>query len=378
MDEPFKNLFNEKAIRSMAVHLTRVAPDFDGEGFIAFAIDGLDNLELKQRSNQITSSLEHYLPKDFPRAAEILVASLDPKTDYSISEMEHGSTSNGIRGWPVMAMADYIARRGQNHLELSLNALREMTMRSSSEMAIRHFIQNHEASVMKVLNTWASDQNYHVRRLVSEGTRPRLPWAMRLPVFVKDPSPILPLLDQLKDDNEEYVRRSVANALNDIAKDHPDLVADIAKKWMVDASPERQKLVRHGLRTLIKLGHSGALEALGYGPPEVVIARFELMTKQVTLGSALEFQVDIVSCSNTDQPLVIDYVIHHVRNNGKTTPKVFKWKTVTLKAGAVLSGKRRHSIRPITTRRYYTGQHRVEILINGKKFGGENFMLLAE
>ena len=378
MPEPFKNLFSEKAIRAMAHHLVRVTADFDGEGFIALAINDLDNLELKQRSSQITKSLKQFLPEDFPRAVKILVSSLDPITNFSISEMEHGSTPDGIRGWPVMAMADYVAWHGQNHLELSLDALREMTMRSSSELAIRHFIQNYETRVMEVLSTWVNDQNYHVRRLVSEGTRPRLPWAMQLPEFIKDPSSVLPLLERLKDDNEEYVRRSVANNLNDIAKDHPDVVADIAKKWMVDTTPERKKLIRHALRTLIKSGHPGALKALGYGPPNVTVSHFDVLTKEVTLGNALEFELEIASNSTADQPLVIDYVIHHRRANGKTTPKVFKWKNITLKAGAKNFGIKRHAIRPITTRRYYAGQHRIEISINGQVFCGKGFFLHKE
>ena len=157
----------------MAGHLARVAPDFDEDGFIAFVIDGLDDLELKQRSSRITDALQCFLPGSFTVAAEILMASLEPTSDFSIGEMEEGSTANGIRGWPVMPMADYIARHGQGHLSLSLHALKAMTMRSSSEMAIRPFIENHEQAVLQTLADWAENENYHVRRLVSEGTRPR-------------------------------------------------------------------------------------------------------------------------------------------------------------------------------------------------------------
>lgn len=378
MPEPFKNLFNEEAIRAMAGHLVRVAPAFDGNEFIDFAIDGLDDLELKERSSRITDALERCLPGDFIQATEILLASLEPATDLSIGEMEQGSTAAGIRGWPVMPMADYIARHGQHHLAVSLDALKEMTKRSTSELAIRPFIKNHEKAVLQTLAAWVRDENYHVRRLVSEGTRPRLPWAMHLPRFIEDPAPILPLLIQLKDDSEDYVRRSVANNLNDVAKDHADLVANIAQEWMKDATPARKKLVRHALRTLIKSGHAGALSALGYGPAKVALSRFEVLTEEVTLGNALEFEAEIVSATDTDQPLIIDYVVHHMRANGATTPKVFKWKATTLKAGAVLTGKRRHPIRPITTRRYYGGHHKVEVLINGQNFGGQSFLLLTE
>ncbi len=375
MPEPLKNLFSETVIRAMAGHLSRCAPDFDADGFIAFAIDGLDGLELKQRSTRITDALERFLPGDITVATEILVASLDPATDMSIGEMEVASTANGIRGWPVMPMADYVARHGQHHLSMSLAALKEMTMRSSSEMAIRPFIKNHEAAVLKTLADWAGDENYHVRRLVSEGTRPRLPWAMHLPRFIADPRPILPLLERLKDDSEEYVRRSVANNLNDIAKDHPDLVAGIAQEWMRDAPPARAKLVRHALRTLIKSGHPGALAALGYGPAKVTLSRFDVLTEKVVFGGALEFEVELASATDADQPLIIDYVIHHMRANGSNTPKVFKWKNTNLKAGALMAGDKRHPMRPITTRRYYPGRHRVELVVNGENLGGQDFLL---
>lgn len=378
MSEPFKNLFNEDAIRAMAGHLVRITPKFDEKGFIDFAIDGLNDLELKERSSRITDALERFLPGDFVQATEVLVASLEPATDMSIGEMEQGSTATGIRGWPVMPMADYIARRGQHHLALSLGALKEMTKRSTSEMAIRPFIKNHEKAVLQTLAVWAGDENVHVRRLVSEGTRPRLSWTMHLPRFIEDPAPILPLLEQLKDDSEDYVRRSVANNLNDIAKDHEDLVASIAEIWMKDATPTRKKLVRHALRTLIKSCHAGALNVLGYGLPKGTLSRFAVLTEEVTLGGALEFEAEITSIAETDQPLIIDYVVHYMRANGETTPKVFKWRTTTLKAGALLKGSRRHPIRPITTRRYCGGHHKVEILVNGENFGGANFLLLTE
>ena len=201
---------------------------------------------------------------------------------------------------------------------------------------------------------------------------------MHLPRFIEDPAPILPLLEQLKDDSEDYVRRSVANNLNDIAKDHADLVTNIAQEWMKDATPIRKKLVRHALRTLIKSGHTGALKALGYGLPKVTISRFAVLTEEVILSGALEFEAEITSVADTSQPLVIDFVVHHMRASGETTPKVFKWKTTTLKAGTVLKGSKRHPMRLITTRRYYSGRHKVEILINGMNFGGADFLLLTE
>jgi 3-methyladenine DNA glycosylase AlkC len=375
MVEPFKNHLGEEAIRAMAGHFMRVNSGFDEEGFSTFATNGLDDLALKERSARITDALERVLPDDFSTAAKILVASLEPATDLSIGETEGGVTERGIRGWPIMPMAEYIARHGQGHVKLSLDALRDMTSRFSSEFAIRSFLQNHQDITLTTLAGWTRDQNEHVRRLVSEGTRPRLPWGVRLTQFVQDPAPVVELLEDLKDDPSEYVRRSVANNLNDIAKDHPDLVADIARMWLKDAPAERQHLVRHGLRSLIKAGHPGALRSLGYGPAIVELLRFELRAREVKMGGVVEFEIEISSTAKSDQPLIIDYAVHHMRAGGTITAKVFKWKTLTLKSGETLRGTRRHAFKLITTRRYYPGRHRVEIQVNGNTLGGADFEL---
>ena len=303
MAEPFKNMLGEGPIRAMAGHLSRVAPGFDGEGFIAHATHGLDALELKQRSTRITDALETFLPDDFSAATDILLASLAPDTGFAIGDMDAGVTEHGILGWPVLPLADYVARHGQDHIGHSLDVLKQMTTRASSEFAIRPFLHHHPQTTLNALETWTGDENEHVRRLVSEGTRPRLPWGMRLTRFVADPAPVLDLLHRLRDDPSEYVRRSVANNLNDIAKDHPDRVADIAKAWIKDATVERNRLVRHALRSLIKSGHPGALKALGYGPPKVELRHFAVTTPEVTLGGALEFEVGIASTTRSGSPV---------------------------------------------------------------------------
>ncbi len=375
MPEPFKNWLGEGPIRDMAAHLARVESTFDEPGFVAFAIDGLDGLELKERSSRIADGLERFLPTNYRASAKVLIDSLDPVTNATVAEIVEGSTDAGISGWPVMPMADYISNRGQDDVEFSLEILRDMTTRSSSEFAIRPFLADHTQTTLAALHKWVEDDNEHVRRLVSEGSRPRLPWGMRLNNFVEDPSSVLDLLERLKDDPSEYVRRSVANSLNDIAKDHPGVVADVAHRWMVNASPDRQRLIRHALRTLIKAGHSGALETLGYGAPAVTLLSFSVLTPEVVLGGALEFEFTLSSDTDVEQALMIDYVVHHMRANGKTTPKVFKWKTTTLAGGASTTATRRHVMRPITTRRYYPGTHRAELQVNGQILGGAEFAL---
>jgi 3-methyladenine DNA glycosylase AlkC len=308
-----------------------------------------------------------------------MLASLAPDDGGDIGSTDVNGRNiegRGIEGWAVMPMTHYVGLQGLAHFDLSMMLLKEMTKRSSSEFGIRFFLLAEPERTLSVLETWVGDSNVHVRRLISEGTRPRLPWAMRLPAFVRDPAPILPLLEALKDDGEEYVRRSVANNLNDIAKDHPDLVARIARQWLKGADKNRRRLVRHACRTLIKQGHKGTLKALGFGTPRVEMDMLRISTPQVIFGAALEFELSLTSTADRPQSLVVDYAIHHRKANGATTPKVFKWKTTTLAPHATLSAKRKHAIRKITTRVYYLGKHRLEIFVNGVSLGIEDFELI--
>jgi len=190
MVEPFKNFFGVDPIRSLARHLARVESTFSEEGFVAFATEGLDNLELKERSNQITDGLVEFLPNDYRRAAQVLLDSLHPETQFGIEEMDEATATLGVAGWLVMPMADYVTRVGLDDVEFSLEVLRQMTMRSSSEFAVRQFLVDHPETTLKTLHAWTRDSNEHVRRLVSEGSRPRLPWGMRLHQFVEDPTPV--------------------------------------------------------------------------------------------------------------------------------------------------------------------------------------------
>ncbi|QUX97295.1 DNA alkylation repair protein [Marinomonas sp. CT5] len=369
MAEPFKNLFNVNVITSMAEHFKRHWQEFNMQSFIDTASHQLDTLELKARSQQITAAMSQYLPRDFEQAGHILLNSLAPESD------EEQTLDDGIAGWAIMPMTDYVAIRGLAHHDFSMTLLNAMTRRFTAEFSIRFFLLDSPDETLKILKSWLKDDNKHVRRLISEGTRPRLPWAMQLPSFIQNPAPVIELLEDLKDDPEEYVRRSVANNLNDIAKDHPELVADIAKTWMQDADANRQKLIRHACRTLLKQGNRKVLEVFGYAPPQLSNIKLEIQDKQVRLNSHLEFSLLIESTSKHNQSLMIDYVIHHQKKNGKTAPKVFKWKKVVLPAGKNLSMSKQHLFKPVTTRVYYDGLHEVEILINGQFIAKDSFCL---
>ncbi len=374
MPEPFKNLFSRKVIQHMADHFARVWSDFPRDKFVTEASDRLEDLELKQRSEQIMEAMISCLPDDFDSAAGVMLESLAP--EKHIREKEESLCPEGISGWAIMPMTHYVGLHGLGHFDLSMDLMREMTKRFTSEFGIRFLIIAEPRRSLSLFKKWVRDPDEHVRRLVSEGSRPRLPWAMHLTEFIKDPTPMLPLLEALQDDESEYVRRSVANHLNDISKDHPDLIAEIAADWLKgEASPQRQRLIKHACRSLVKQGHEPTLKALGYKAARIRVEHLIVQTPVVEFGEYLEFELSFVSLGKQQQPLIIDYAVHHQKANGKLTAKVFKWKTLALAGEGTFLAKRRHVMRQISTRRYYPGLHRLEIFINGKSVAIRDFEL---
>lgn len=227
------------------------------------------------------------------------------------------------------------------------------------------------------MSGWLSDPNRHVRRLVSEGTRPRLPWAMQLPSLIADPSPALPLLKALRDDPEPYVRRSVANHLNDISKDHPVLLAEIVEDWMPGAGEDRKALMKHACRSLIKKGDGRILAAFGRHPAELDLGRIELSAASIAMPGVLEFTVTLGSQAEAAQELTIDYVVHFRKANGGLAPKVFKGGNVSLAPGETRQFRRSHRFAEITTRRHYAGLHRIGLRINGTDTETVDFELIT-
>jgi 3-methyladenine DNA glycosylase AlkC len=374
MAEPFKNVFNTELILAMAEQFHQQWSDFNNKAFCDTASEGLHALELKQRSEQIMHAMVKYLPNDFAKAGGIILASLSPAREGDIFGIS--TDKQGIAGWAIMPITHYIGLYGQKHFDLSMTLLKECTKRFSSEFGIRFFLLKHPEKTLLTMKEWAKDANRHVRRLASEGSRPRLPWAMQLPAFIDDPSPVIEILEILKDDHEEYVRRSVANNLNDIAKDHPKLVTKIAEHWMYEASTERKKLIRHACRTLLKQGNSQVLQVFAYNQPKLKQMKIQVETPEVIFGTALQFNISIASNAKHEQALMIDYVIHHQKANGKTSPKVFKWRIKTLVANGTLKLTKKHMMKKITTRKYYQGLHTLEIMVNGVSIGKADFELL--
>ncbi|WP_306258940.1 DNA alkylation repair protein [Pararhizobium sp. IMCC21322] len=373
--EPFKNEISPELLGLLAELLGKHLPSLNADSFVAPLLQRLPHLELKERVSLLAEAIHKVLPQPMEKRYPILASMLHPDVENSAG---HSSTREGMCGWGVWPLTEIIGKHGLNDFDASLALLKEMTKRGTSEFDVRPFIDDDPSRALKTILSWVHDDNHHVRRLASEGTRPRLPWGMRLKGLIADPSATLPILYALRDDPSEYVRRSVANHLNDIAKDHPDLVAELALQWLRDASEPRRKLVRHACRSLIKQGHPGALAAFGFHGPEIVEPHITITKPQIVLGGSIDFSVEIRSTASQPQKLLIDYVVHFKKANGLHMPKVFKWTTISLDVGERRSLTRRHAIKPVTTRRYYDGKQQLMLRINGQDFGMNTFQLSME
>ena len=381
MAEPFKNLINSGTVAQAGRHLQRAWPAFDRARFDTLATNRLEALELKARAMHLADALGATLPGDFAQAADLIEASLAPPLPLddrgepvSLGDAER---ERGLGGWVVWSLGEVVVRQGMDDVPRALRCLHALTQRFSAEFAIRPFIARHPTPTLDTLARWVDDPSAHVRRLVSEGSRPRLPWGLRLQSLVRDPAPTLGLLRALQDDPSAYVRRSVANHLNDIAKDHPELVAQWVHSHLPNAGAARTALLRHASRTLIKQGHAPTLAAWGLGAPLQGQVSLALDRAQASIGDTLALQVTLQSASEHPQTLVVDYVVHHVRANGSASPKVFKGWTLTLAPNEVRRLDKRHSLRPVTTRALYPGAHRIDLRVNGQTIASAAFKLLS-
>ena len=365
MAEPFKNLLNAELVHEAARQLARHAPGMDAQALADTATRGLADLEMKARAMQIASALEAALPPRFADAADVIEAALAPAEAGDAMAQLQG-LQQGLRGWILWPVGEFVARRGLAEPERALRALHAITQRFTAEFAIRPFIVQHPALVFETLARWTTDPSHHVRRLVSEGSRPRLPWGLQLKSLIRDPGPTLPLLRALQDDPSEYVRRSVANHLNDIAKDHPALVAQWLHEHLPGASPERRALLRHASRTLVKDGDAAVLGAWGLGAPFRGEARLAVSPARIRLGEVVTLSLQLHARATQAQRLVVDYAVHHVKADGSTSPKVFKGWTLELPPRGRVQLEKRHAVKPITTRRYFAGRHRVVVQVNGR------------
>ena len=365
---PLKDSLNKNSISHIADNIGRSYKPFKQKKFIDAAIDGLDSLELKQRIHHIIDALHAHLPKDFSKTAKIL--------DKTARQWGGDNSKHSYSVFAAWAVTDYVSIHGIDQPELALPLLKQLTPLFSAEFAIRPFIELHPALTWKFLHEWADDEYDQVRRLASEGCRPRLPWGSQLKELIKDPAPILPLLNKLSSDSSDYVRRSVANNLNDIAKDHSQLVIDICSDWNKGATKETQWIIRHATRTLVKQGHPKIFQLLGYtDKPKLELKKLKLNKNTICLGENLEFSFELISQTTKTQKLVVDYAIHYQKANGKTSKKVYKLKNLQLEGNSRQTITKNQAFKPISTRSFYPGKHRLEILINGISAGAADFKL---
>ena len=371
MTEPqlFKDYFGPALVANLSARFQAVAPDFAAAAFQERLARELPPLELKARVAAIADALHDYLPRPYPAALKLVVAILDPPP--ADGSEQYGNT------WYSWPLAAFVERHGLDHPAESLAALHAITQRGTAEFAIRPFLVRHPEPTLAALRAWANDPSFHVRRLVSEGTRTRLPWAGRLPAFIADPAPVLELLERLRDDPAEYVRRSVANSLNDIAKDHPELALATLERWAAGAGPERAKLIRHAARGLIKQGHPRALALVGAAGAAVRLESLTLAPQAPRIGEQIALAAALVSEGVSGQRLVVDYVVLFAGARGAARRKVFKLRTLELAPGERAELRWRHSLEQRSVRRHYPGAHRVELQVNGAILGGIDFELLA-
>lgn len=350
MPAPFKNVFNVEFIEELVKRIEHCYEGFNAERFRTMVFDDdWEARELKQRMRHISICLRHCLPNDLSEAYAIIrQVAVDFGDDMDLAPM---------------VFPDFVEHFGLDHPE-SLSLLQHLTRHSSSEFAIRPFIQRSPEQTMALLLEWAKSDNYHVRRCASEGCRPRLPWAMALPTLKTDPSPILPILEQLKDDPELYVRRSVANNLNDIAKDNPETVLAVAKTW-IGHSEKTDWVVKHGCRTLLKQGHPEALRLFGFTPPDHITVLDLQHSQRVLMGESLSFSFQVNAANHKPLgKLRLEFAIDFMKANGKQARKVFQISEGLVKT-TQKSVNKQFSFRAITTRKYYTGAHGLSVLVNG-------------
>jgi len=307
MPEPLKNLYSVELVDSLCEQVSSLYENFDADDFVSHVLDDeWEDKELKERMKHISESLHRYLPVEYSDALQILMKS-----------------SSRFSGFQYMFFPGFVELYGLNKYEESIHALEHFTKHSSSEFAVRPFIKKYKQKMMVQMKVWAESENHHVRRLASEGCRPRLPWAMALPVFKQDPSQILPILEKLKNDDSEYVRRSVANNLNDISKDNPQVVIEIAKSWLGN-NQQTDRVVKHACRTLLKQGQSEIMKLFGFSRPEHIEIRNFTAQKSVEIGDNLDFSFALESQQQKLGKLRIEYAIGFVKKNGNLSKNIFK------------------------------------------------------
>mgnify|MGYP000518189446 CR=1 FL=1 len=357
MTSLLKDNYDHAYVSLLGERINAACSEFDETKFLALVFDELwSSRELKARMMHIRKCIHTILNRPYVAALEVL-------RDVAVY----------FSGFEAMIFPDYVQTYGLDCWQLSIDVLEEFTQYSSSEFAVRPFIERDSELMMSVMVAWAGSKNHHVRRLASEGCRPRLPWARPLKEFKRDPSAILPILEKLKSDESDYVRKSVANNLNDISKDNPQLVLDICCRWK-GLSENVDRLVKHGCRTLLKKGDASAMKLFGYQESNgIKVSTFQLDVSHAKVGGYIDLILSL-DCSVDNGPIRLEYAIDFVKSAGHTSNKVFMLRDGLL-ADRELCVKKRHSFKQLSTRKHYPGEHVITVIVNGVRLQSKTFYL---
>lgn len=377
MAEAFKNMFNKQFFDRFTKDLKLVINSFDAQAFTSQVMDNeWESREFKQRIAHITSMLKKFMPADYKEAIAKILELLDyvEKTlpDFAIID----DTKFGLTLEYGMILDNYVDQYGLDDYDTSVRAIERITQFTSCEFATHPFIVKYPDKMMAQMLVWSNHPHWGVRRLASEGCRPRLPWAMALPDLKKNPAPIIPILENLKNDPAKSVRLSVANNLNDISKDNPEVVIELAKKWH-GQSKEVDWVVKHGCRTLLKCGSPEIMELFGLGSAKgISIENFEILTPEVKVGNSLEFSFNLLNSNKKKTKIRLEYGIYYQKANGMLTKKVHKISEKEYAEKSARQITRKHSFKVVTTRKLHLGLHQIAVIINGKEFEAHSFQLM--
>lgn len=359
MADALKDMFNKKFYERLAHELNKADKHFHPDKFVKEVTKELDALSLNQRMRNTSHVLKNHLPADYKKSIEILSKTIPAFQGFYTS----------------LLFPDFVGVYGHDDLSTSLAALKHFTQFGSSEFAIREFLKRDFNETIKVMYGWAEDKNHHVRRLASEGSRPRLPWSFKLDAVIANPSLTKPILEALKSDDELYVRKSVANHLNDISKENTDYMLQLINSWD-KKNAHTAWIVKHASRTLIKKGDPRSLAVFDFEKnAKVELLDFKIKQAKIKLGDSLEFSFKLVSQKKTNQKLVVDYAIHYFKKSGEQSRKVFKLKELDLKGNATEVITKKQVFKDFTTRKHYAGKHGLELIVNGKSLGKKDFYL---
>lgn len=368
MAEPLKYMYNNSFFTTFTRSVKKVLPGFQEKKFMREVMDAdWENKELKQRMRHIAVILKDHLPSNYAESIRVIGKIIQELRQQRVKE----------QSFEYMFLPDYVELYGQHDFKTSMLAFETITQFTSCEYGIRPFLIQDQAATMQQMLIWSKHPHASVRRFSSEGCRPMLPWAMAIPSLKKDPGSILPILENLQQDPSEYVRKSVANNLNDISKNHPQVVLQLVKKWK-GKNPSTDWIIKHGCRTLLKKGDPKALALFGLSNQvQCQIKNFQLSGTEIKLGKSLQFSFTLVHHEKNTMPLRIEYYVHYLKKNGQHTKKIFKITENTYQPGKAYDFSKSQLFKDLTTRKHYAGEHKISMVVNGIEFAPLSFHLKA-